>query len=176
MAGFLAGDPVAMRRLDEWILPVIRHRTWSLTDREEDLLQEIRLKLLQLFRAKAFREDSSLKTYVRSTAKYTCLDAVRRARVREADSFEEELFPVGGDNPVETLNRHDQARLAYRILRALPEGCRHLFRLVLERELSYEAIAGELSVSLGTVRSRLSRCRDRAVALRSRLGSQEETG
>jgi len=167
--GFLAGSPRALGALDGWILPVIRHRTWSLSDVEEDLLQEVRMKLLKLFESGAFRGDSSLKTYVRSTTKYTCLDAVRRARVGETEELEEELFTSPFDNPVENLDRRESVRLCYRVLRGLPDGCRRLFELILEQGLDYQAMAGELEITLGTVKSRLSRCRDRAVILRARL-------
>lgn len=169
VAGFLRGDPESLRALDAWILPVVRHRAWKLRDLEADLLQEIRLRLLKLFAARAFRCESALKTYVQAAAKYTCLDAVRRARVRRAEDLREELLPSSRDHPGEDLRRWDEARLCRRVLARLPEPCRRLLRLVLERELSYEEIAGEMAISLGTVKSRLARCRDRAVALRGQL-------
>ena len=101
--GYLLGDRKALRILDDWIIPVVRHRSWSLREREEDLLQEIRLKLLKLFEARAFRGESSLKTYVRSAAKYTCLDAVRRARIRQTEELREELSPLSRDHPAHKL-------------------------------------------------------------------------
>jgi RNA polymerase sigma-70 factor (ECF subfamily) len=164
--GFLLGDADTLRTLDEWILPVIRHRTWGLREQEEDLHQEIRLRLLKLFEAKAFRGDSALKTYVQSTAKYTCLDAVRRARVRGVQEPLEEQIPASRDHPDEDLEHWDDARLCRLVLQGLPPVCRALFQMILERELSYDQCARELEISLGTVKSRLARCRDKAVVLR----------
>jgi RNA polymerase sigma-70 factor (ECF subfamily) len=174
--GFLQGDPATLRALDAWILPVVRHRAWKLRELEEDLLQEVRLRLLKLFEAGTFRGDAALKTYVQATAKYTCLDAVRRARIRRTEELREEHFPLSRDHPAEDLRRWDEARLCRLVLVRLPERCRRLLRLVLERELSYEEIAGELAISLGTVKSRLARCRDRAVLLRGELLAIREEG
>jgi len=165
---FLIGEPEAVRTLDGWIVPVVRHRAWRLGEAAvEDLVQEIRFKLLKLFEAGAFRGNSSLKTYVQSTAKYTCLDAIRRARVRRAEELTEEHRSSPRDQPDVELERTESLRLCYRVLSSLPEACRRLLRLVLEREMSYESMAEELGVAMGTVKSRLARCRDRAVALRA---------
>jgi RNA polymerase sigma-70 factor (ECF subfamily) len=174
---YLCGEPSAVRAIDEWIVPVIRHRAWRLTDQDQDLCQDVRLKLLARLRDGSFRGESSLKSYVQAVAKYTCLDALRRSRIRRAEPLTAEPSVPSRDDPMESLSQKESERLCHRVLDALPEPCRELFRLVLERELSYEAIAEQLSLSLGTVKSRLARCRDRAVGLRRRmLGDQSAPG
>jgi RNA polymerase sigma-70 factor (ECF subfamily) len=164
---YLLGDPDAVARIDAWILPVVRHRAWRLAGEAEDLAQETRFKLLRLFRSGAFRGDSSLKTYVQATAKYTALDAVRRARVRQTEELDGEHFRTSFDEPHEELERAEDLRMCVRVLSALPEGCRRLLRLVLEGGMTYHDISRELNVATGTVKSRLARCRDRAVRLRA---------
>ncbi len=170
--GFLFGDRAALATVDGWILPVIRHRAWRLRASQEDLHQDIRFKLLGLFERGAFRGQSSLKTYVQAVAKHTCLDALRRAAIRIAAPIDDqaaELLPPSRDNPDEGVERSEQTALCYEVLSRLPQPCRHVFQRILEQERSYEEIAHELSISVGTVKSRLARCRDRAIALRADL-------
>jgi RNA polymerase sigma-70 factor (ECF subfamily) len=175
MDGFLRGEAEAVRQLGEWILPVVKHRTWAFGEQQQDLVQDIHLKLLHLFREAAFRGDSSLKTYVQATAKYTCLDAVRSARIRETESLDEgEPFATADDDPVESLSRRQSERLCHRVLHSLAEPCRHMFRMVLEEELSYEDIAQRLDIGLGTVKSRLARCRAKAVTLRRQILERDD--
>jgi len=166
---FLAGDTLVHREFEGWILAVIRHRTWRLGDQVDDLLQEIRLKLVRLFEGNAFRYESSLKTYVQAVSKHSCLDAVRRARIRETVPLSPEHPLPSSDNPIRSLERKESARICYEVLANLPETCRMIFRLALVDGLTYEEIAERLDVAMGTVKSRLARCRDRAVALRQTL-------
>lgn len=53
-------------------------------------------------------------------------------------------------------------------LRALPDGDREVFLLLVLGDLSYEEIADALGIPIGTVRSRIHRVR---TTLRERLGS-----
>lgn len=169
--GFLFGEREVHGECHGWILAVVRHRAWGLRQDEEDVVQEVKLKLLGLFEAGTFRGASSLKTFVQAVAKHSCLDALRRARVRAADPFSEEQFPSWRDHPANELERQESARLCYDVLAHLPGPCRELFRLLLVDDRSYEEIAGELGLAIGTVKSRLARCRDRALELREVLSS-----
>jgi RNA polymerase sigma-70 factor (ECF subfamily) len=166
---WLLADRGTQAECDGWILAVIRHRAWRLGDHEEDLLQDVRLKLVESFERGAFRGDSSLKTFVQAVAKHTCLNAIRAARIRQTSPFSEELHPSLRDHPGEELERSEQARICYEVVHRLPERCRDLLRLVLIDELSYDEIGRRLDIATGTVKSRLSRCRDRAVSLRRSL-------
>jgi len=173
---YLFGERSAQAECDAWTLAVIRHRTWRLREQEEDLLQDVRVRLVQAFERGAFRGDSSLKTFVQAVAKHTCLNAVRAARIRETSEFSEEQHPSSRDNPGEELEKTEQARLCYKVLTNLPESCRRLFQLVLVDELSYDEIARSLDLAVGTVKSRLARCRDRAVSLRRTLTGRRAAG
>lgn len=166
---FLTGQPKAIAEIDGWIRPVVRHRTWGLRGQEEDLLQDVRLRLLRELGADAFGGRASLKTYVQAVAKYTCLDAVRWARVRRGHEPLTEQILALTDHPDEPLERWDEARLCTLVLSRLSELCRGMLRMVFERRLRYEQIAAEMDISLGTVKSRLARCRDKAVGLRAEL-------
>jgi RNA polymerase sigma-70 factor (ECF subfamily) len=168
---YLFGDRRTHEECAGWILAVIRHRAWRLPADAEDLLQEVRLRLVESFEKGSFHGISSPKTYVQSVAKHACLDALRRAKVREALPFSEEQFPSSRDEPSEALAKREDARLCYEVLMGLPAHCRRLFQWILVEELTYEEMARRQSVAVGTVKSRLARCRDHAVSLRqSALG------
>jgi RNA polymerase sigma-70 factor (ECF subfamily) len=173
LAGFLAGDSEAVARFDAWILPVIRHRAWSLPAQQEDLLQEVRLRLLRGLSDGAFQGRSGLRHYVQRVTQYTCLDAVRRARVRRAEDLDAEPLVDPCDDPLEELSRRESARLGRWVLARLSERCRRLLLLLLEEELGYGEVARRLGLRVGTVKSRVARCRDRAVALRAELRAGE---
>ena len=163
---FLFGEAAAHTEIDAWITPVVLCRAWTLRDEREDLVQEVKLKLLMIFQAQSFRGHSSLKTFVQAVAKNTCLDAVRRARRREMKPLCEEQLPAPHDNPERRLERRESAQICYEIISRLPGPCRALFRMLFAEEKSYAAISEELGVAIGTVKSRIARCRDRAVQLR----------
>ncbi len=173
---YLFGDRQVHEECAAWTLSVVRHRAWRLPADSEDLLQEVRLRLLQAFEKGSFRGESSIRTYVESVAKHACLDALRRAKVREAIPFDEEQFPSSRDEPSETLARREDARLCHDVLMQLPASCRRLFQWILVDELTYEEMARKQSVAVGTVKSRLARCRDRALSLReTREGDARES-
>jgi RNA polymerase sigma-70 factor (ECF subfamily) len=180
--GFLAGDRTALAEIDRWLVQVIRHRAWRFSTEHDDLLQECRFKLLRAFEKGAFHGRSSLKTFVQATAKHTSLDAIRTAATRrsylvsaERVDLSREPAAATNDNPHRELERGEELRLCHQVLTGLPEHCRLLFRLLLAEGKSYEEVASAVSIATGTVKSRVARCRDRAVALRRVLIRDQAT-
>ncbi len=167
---FLYGEPDATRRVSDWVIAVVKHRAWRLRQ-TEDLSQEVLLELVRVLGAGRFQGRSTLKTFVQKVAKSTCLNAVRRERRATVLSLEETLEPQArpGDGPERELDGREVARLCYAVLSRLPAPCRSLLQRVLMDEPSYEDLAVELGVAVGTVKSRVSRCRERANSLRRRL-------
>ena len=167
---FLHGDGEAVRTIQDWVGAVIRHRAWRL-QMSDDLEQDVLVELVRVLGAGRFEGRSSLKTFVQRVAKYTCLDAIRRETRREIVALEETAEPEAtpGDDPEQKLDDRELARLCYAVLEALPEPCARLLRRILRDEPAYEELAAELDVAVGTVKSRVARCRQRAEALRSRF-------
>lgn len=178
---YVMGERRALAEVDGWLLAVIRHRVWRFSAEHDDLLQECRLKLLRCLEEKRFAGRSSLKTFAQAIAKHTCLDTVRRATLRrtvslasgeeedgggDGDRISTELLAAGGDQPDAGLERQQELQLCYEILAGLPGPCRRLFQLLLEEEQGYAEMATALGIAIGTVKSRLARCRDRAKSLR----------
>ncbi|MBC8426820.1 RNA polymerase sigma factor [bacterium] len=169
--GFLGGDRDAVRTLDGWVARIVRLRAWRLR-RDEDLVQDILLDLLRNLGDDRFEGRSSLKTYVERMAKYRCIDAIRRERLRRHVSWEEggEPEPARDDSPERRAVARDEIRLAFAILSRLPARCRELLGRVLAEDASYEELAREQGVATGTIKSRVARCRQRANELRRRAG------
>jgi RNA polymerase sigma-70 factor (ECF subfamily) len=166
---FLNGDPAACAAIDGWIASVVLRRAWRLGDESEACIQDTKLKLLRLLREGAFRGESSLKTYTQAVAKYTCLDALRKRRLRRTEPISGEHLQSTYDNPDVDLERRESARLCYAVLQRLSDPCREIFRMLFDAEMTYQEIADRLEISIGTVKSRIARCRDQAVELRRLL-------
>ncbi|GJM45467.1 MAG: hypothetical protein DHS20C21_23090 [Gemmatimonadota bacterium] len=169
IAGFLAGEAQAHAVLDDWITRVVHHRAWRLRADTEDLVQDVKYRLVRTLGENGFQGRSSLKTFAQSVAKNACLDALRRARIRTTEELSEEPPAPSNVDPGEAMDSRAGVRLAFEVLQRLPAPCRDLLRRILELEQDYESIAAELGVARGTVKSRAARCRDQAVRLRTRL-------
>jgi RNA polymerase sigma-70 factor (ECF subfamily) len=98
-----------------------------------------------------------------------CYDELRRRQRRPAESFEELTFEPqaqwsslsAGEEPQERAERAELARALEAALRRLPDDQRIVVVLSDVQGYSYEEIAAAVGISLGTVKSRLSRGRGR---------------
>lgn|GEM_PF-4471206 len=65
-----------------------------------------------------------------------------------------------GDTPAEEAESNEFARTLPDAIAALPKKYSDVIRLRAARDLSYDEISAELQISVGTVKSRLSRARE----------------
>ena len=145
-----------------------------------DTTQEVFLKVFRGMRH--FHGESSLKTWIYRIALHEAANRRRwwfRHKARET-SIEpaESNGPSAGENamqvaltdradsPFESVAHHEVQHRVEEELRHVPEPYRTTLILRDLEEMSYEEIAEVLEISLGTVKSRLTRGRD---ALRQRL-------
>jgi RNA polymerase sigma-70 factor, ECF subfamily len=142
-----------------------------------DTTQEVFLKVFRGM--KNFHGESSLKTWIYRIALHEASNRRRwwfRHKAQETpiepadaidhDSFCEERLVDPGESPLEQF-AHGEIRSAVdEALRTVPEPYRTALILRDLEEMSYEEIAEVLSISLGTVKSRITRGRN---ALRQRL-------
>ncbi|NWF99817.1 MAG: sigma-70 family RNA polymerase sigma factor [Thermoanaerobaculaceae bacterium] len=126
----------------------------------EDLTQEVYLRLWQnLHRWEA---GTSFRAWAFRVARNLFIDAYRRAvHERKATWVDPEFLEglPGSDDPHALAVRRQRLELARAALARLPE---ELSRLLLLRDFadwSYEELAEELGLPLGTVKSRLNRAR-----------------
>ncbi len=136
----------------------------------EDALDCAQETMLRAFRAfDSFRRDASFSTWITRIAMNVCTDALRRRR--PAASLDQLREEQGLDVPDETptayarLEEKERLRLLREALSRLPEDARQMITLRDLRGMSYDEIAEILDIPLGTVKSRVSRAREKLSAL-----------
>lgn len=117
--------------------------------------------------------DGSLLPWLMVTARYTALNASRRASRRQrSDPLDDDVLR-STDSPVEREIEAAQVRAEIdKAVAALAENDRRLYELCVEGDRTYEQAARELGVSHAVVRNRLHRLRTR---LRADLRFMRET-
>lgn len=134
----------------------------------KDISQEVFLKAYRSL--SNFDERSAFSTWLYRITHNTCIDEMRKRKGKQSYSLEEELeneegsmqrqIADEGDTPEESLLREEQKS---EILQALDNlSAEHKAAIILRdvKGLSYEEIAEILELSLGTVKSRISRGRN----------------
>ncbi len=176
IAGFLSGDRESVLTIHAWVAQVVRLRAWRLHC-DDDLIQDVLVDLIGIFGKGEFEERSSLQTYIQRITKYHCIDVLRRERLRNHPSLDEirEPLPALNDNPERQLIRSDETRLCYLVLSHMSEPCQELLRRLFAENTPYEDLACEHKVALGTITSRVARCRSQAQELRRRLTGSTRT-
>lgn len=162
LLAFGRGDEAAFEAL------LMRHRrplyatALAILRHPEDAEDATQLALLKVYeRARQYRGDAPARIWLRRLTVSTCLDALRRRRVR---AF---LCPWREDAPEPSAPEHDgtEATLFYQglrdrvdaILRRLPARQRVIFGLRVYQEWSLRDIAESLELDLGTVKTHLFR-------------------
>ena len=133
-----------------------------------DLSQEVFLKAYR--NIGNFDERSQFSTWIYRITANTCIDEMRKRKGRQSFSLEEELegeegsmqrqVADAGETPEESMLREEQKSEVLQALESLsPE---HKVAVILRdiKGLSYEEIAEILELTLGTVKSRISRGRN----------------
>jgi RNA polymerase sigma-70 factor (ECF subfamily) len=177
-----AGEAVAFDRLVQERTGEVYALLYRLTeDAEEarDLTQETFLRVFQSI--DRFRGDADLKTWIyrialnqarnrwrwwkrRRRDATVSLDATAGLEAQPLDA----LLRAAGASPEQETLRRERETVLRRALRALSRSYREVVVLRDVEGLSYEEVATTLEISVGTVKSRLSRGRQE---LRRKLGS-----
>ncbi len=132
-----------------------RHRAEA-----EDLTQEVFLKLWQNLHR--YVPGSSFRAWAFRVAHNLYVDAYRRSREqRRATWIDPEFLETlpGSDDPHASTVRKQRLELAQSALARIPEELAQLILLRDFADWSYEELAAELELPLGTVKSRLNRAR-----------------
>ena len=170
VASFLRGDAEAVKTLDGWISRAAWPYQRRLADRWEDVLQDVRLEVTRLLGQGKFRGESSLRTYLWRVVSHTCLDQIRSQKKWQWTDLDdlEERGNGGTSLPQTTPTGQEDRDLLLRVLAQVPQDCRDLWRMILAG-YSYRDMSLRMGVAEGTLRVRVLRCREKAVALRSEL-------
>jgi|SRR5580700_3099634 RNA polymerase sigma factor (sigma-70 family) len=127
----------------------------------EDLVQETYLKALRSFAS--FQRGTNFRAWMfrilKNTFLSSCSKLERRMTVAmdpEEDGYE---LPVDTETPETILMNRSNSQLVQRAIYNLPVHYRETLLLCEVEEMSYQEIAGILSIPTGTVMSRLARAR-----------------
>jgi len=142
---------------------------WHYTHHQEDAADCLQEAMLKAWRAiRTYRSECSLKSWLYRIAATVCLDFLRKQkRLPPTDSAdemaEEEGFtPVDASpTPDEAVIRQESADNIRAAIDALPAEMRTVIILYALQGLGYEEIAAAMDTSLGTVKSRLNRARQK---------------
>jgi RNA polymerase sigma-70 factor (ECF subfamily) len=127
----------------------------------EDLVQETYLKALRSFAS--FQRGTNFRAWMFRILKNTFLSSCSKLKRRmtvaidsEKDGYEP---PVDTETPETILMNRSNSQLVQRAIYNLPVHYRETLLLCEVEEMSYQEIAGILSIPTGTVMSRLARAR-----------------
>ncbi|MCR4425534.1 MAG: sigma-70 family RNA polymerase sigma factor [Firmicutes bacterium] len=163
----LSGNPEAMELIyDRYFDKVYRLAFAKLgnpTD-AEDVTSNVFLKLCRSLHS--FRGESKFSTWIYTITNNAVTDCLRRRRptvslnadlaTDDGDSMQRELEDES-PGPENMTCEADFARYVFSLLDSLPPQQRAVVELRFVMERSYQEIADELGVELGTVKSRLNR-------------------
>ncbi|MBQ9264447.1 MAG: sigma-70 family RNA polymerase sigma factor [Clostridia bacterium] len=128
-----------------------------------DCAQEAMLRAYRAF--PSFRRDAEFFTWITRIALNVCTDALRKRRnVVSLDALRQEQGfdpPDEGKSAYVQLEEKERLLLLRQALAQLPEDARQLIVLRDFRSMSYEEIAAVTGAPLGTVKSRISRAREK---------------
>lgn len=167
---FLRGDREAVATVDGWITRAAWPYQRRLANRWDDVLQDVRLEVTRLLGDGKFRGESSLRTYLWRVVCHTCLDQIRsqgKWQLTDLETVDQDDGRAAGpprpaaDDPIER-------DLLLRVLDRSTHECRELWKMLV-LGLSYREMSQRLDVAEGTLRVRVLRCREKAVALRREL-------
>ncbi|MEM9558450.1 MAG: sigma-70 family RNA polymerase sigma factor [Acidobacteriota bacterium] len=173
------GDPDAFdeiyRRFESMVYNLCLRMSGSASD-AEDLAQEVFLRIHR--HLGRFNGRSSLKTWVYRVTLNLCRSKLGRKRwpmrtLKDEDDEGGVELVATGRGPEDRAVDRDAARRVLEALDELPRKFREAVVLRDLEDLSYEEIAEVLGVRIGTVRSRISRGRDRLRRLLPPPGDEE---
>lgn len=165
---YLKGEREAVGTVDGWISRAAWPYQRRLADRWDDVLQDVRLEVTRLLGSGKFRGESSLRTYLWRVVSHTCLDQLRaqsKWKWSDLDDLDPADEPAG---PAAIPSRQEDKDLLLRVLDQVPRECRELWRMIVAG-LSYREMSLRTNVAEGTLRVRVLRCREKAVAARQEL-------
>ena len=165
--GYLNGNQNAFFEISGWIETVVKNGYWGLNNDWADIIQDVRTKLYVNLKFDKFHFSSSLKTYVFRIAKYTCIDYLRK-KYRSDKKEEAPDRKAEKSDQLASVIESEERQILRQILNTMKDQCRKILKMVFLEELPYRKIGAQLHIAEGTVKSRVSRCIQKAIQLRRR--------
>lgn len=166
----------------EALVRIYQNRIYALalrmTGNREDAFDVAQEAILKIYRGlSSFREKSSFATWVYSVTRNAALDFLRKQRpVVSLEELRGQGIELGGrgDGPDGRVLEGEKVRAVAAAINALSEQQKTVLVLRDIEGYSYEEIAIIIGVSLGTVKSRLSRAREQVRKKYSEFGEGNE--
>lgn len=171
------GDPAAFNRLMEMHekrMYAVALRMFGNREDAQDSLQEAMLRVYRSIGG--FKGQSSFGTWVYRITMNTCLDEIRRKKNKQSASLDNMLdqgwAPTDeGASPEKRVMQQEMRKSIAQSIQELPEDMRSAIIMRDVHGYSYEEIADTLNVNVGTIKSRISRGREK---LREKLSNFSE--
>jgi RNA polymerase sigma-70 factor (ECF subfamily) len=162
---YLANHSPTVQLIGTWAERIITWRFWVLRHERKDILQEVHKRLVIRLRDDGVKD--SLKGYVESIAFYCCADITRRYHPTTSIDDPPGLIEIvdSRQDSSRRVEKREAREAAEEIYDKLAPACREILALLFFDGLKYEEIGKALGIKLGTVKSRISRCLDKAFRL-----------
>jgi RNA polymerase sigma factor (sigma-70 family) len=170
IAAALGGDQVAYKRLMEKYHGGIANLVSRMTGRQEDVEDLVQEAFIKAFNSLAsFNDEFAFSTWLYKIATNNCIDAMRKRRLRtmsidrptaNPDGDQQYEIPDSSNIPDQHILRTQQTEAIQAAIDALPEKYRTVIVLRHQMEKSYEEIAAELELPLGTIKAHIFRARE----------------
>ena len=169
------GDAKAFEALVTPYEAMIWRVCWHYTGHTEDARDCAQEALIKAWRSiGAYRQDCALESWLYRICASVCLDFQRkRKRTREEPLEEGFDRPDPAAPPDEQAVQRQRREELRRAIQQLPDDMRTVLLLYALEKKKYEEIAEITGASVGTVKSRLSRARDK---LKEILSEREQSG
>ena len=132
----------------------------------DDAMDCVQNAMLRIYKSlSSFKRQSAFSTWIYRITMNSCLDELRRKKSRSAVSLDVLLetgwAPADKSNPERETEQKEKRRVIDRAISELPEDMRSAIVLREIQGFRYEEIAEMLDTNIGTVKSRISRGRER---------------
>lgn len=168
VAQAVKGDTSAFEKLMEHHEGRIYAIALRMCGNREDALDCAQEAMLRIYHAlDRFKGQSSFATWVYRITMNSCLDELRKRKVRAATSLDTMLesgwapAALDSDQPEVQALRSEQRENIQAAIASLPEDMRAVIVLRDIQGFSYEQIADMLDANIGTIKSRISRGREK---------------
>lgn len=175
------------RRYGQYLISIISYKYPDFRDVAEDIIQETFLRMA----FENLSQINNLKAFLVTTAAHICIDKHRHRSAKKRsdlatialdaeigggddsdDSFLEITENTDSDNPEELTIEQMKIEEYRKILSMLPEECQKVLLMSAEG-LKYKEIAKEMGLPIGTVGTKLLRCRERLKKILEQIEVEE---
>ena len=150
-------DRKAFIRLFEHFGPRVKSylKRLGVNDSEaDDLMQEVMLTVWRRAEQFDYRK-ARASTWIFTITRNKRIDAIRRERRPELDPNDPALVPDRDDDPSEAVSAGEWRAAIKKAINEVPEEQASLLRMSFFEDKTHDAIASELGLPLGTVKSRI---------------------